>query len=134
MVIYGVSLLSICMLVGIFFGDLLGKIIGVDSNVGGVGIGMLMLVLLIDYLKKKNKLNASSQEGLAFWSAMYIPIVIAMAAQQNVVAAVKGGPVAVLAGVGAVVVGFLLVPVLSKVGQTRTETYKGEVLGGKQEC
>lgn len=120
------------MLVGIFFGDLLGKIIGVDSNVGGVGIGMLMLVLLVDYLKKKNKLNASSQEGLAFWSSMYIPIVVAMAAQQNVVAAVKGGPVAILAGVGAVLIGWALVPILSNIGKEKAKTYKSEAVGGEQ--
>ncbi|WP_078409835.1 malonate transporter subunit MadL [Priestia abyssalis] len=132
MVIYGVSLLSICMLVGIFFGDLLGKLIGVDSNVGGVGIGMLMLVLLVDYLKKKNKLNATSQEGLAFWSSMYIPIVVAMAAQQNVVAAVKGGPVAILAGIGAVLIGWVLVPVLSNIGKEKANTYKSETVGGEQ--
>lgn len=132
MVIYGVSLLSICMLVGIFFGDLLGKIIGVDSNVGGVGIGMLMLVLLVDYLKKKNKLNANSQEGLSFWSSMYIPIVVAMAAQQNVVAAVKGGPIAILAGIGAVLIGWALVPVLSGIGKEKAETYKGKAVGGEQ--
>src|SRR4051794_33506941 len=100
LVIYGVALLSICTLVGVFLGDLLGKMLGVKANVGGVGIAMLMLVLLIDYLKKKNKLDNKSQEGLSFWSAMYIPIVVAMSAQQNVVAALKGGPVAVLEGVG----------------------------------
>ena len=38
------------------------------------------------------------REGVVFWSAMYIPIVVAMAAQQNVVAAVAGGRLALLAG------------------------------------
>lgn len=47
---------------------------------------------------------------------MYIPIVVAMAAQQNVVAAVSGGPVAVLAGTLAVVVSFALVPLISRIG------------------
>ncbi|WP_019119458.1 malonate transporter subunit MadL [Brevibacillus massiliensis] len=121
MVIYGVSLLSICMLVGVFLGDLLGKLVGVKANVGGVGIAMLMLVLLVDYLSKKNKLNIKSQEGLSFWSSMYIPIVVAMASQQNVVAAVKGGPVALLAGVGATVVCAALVPVVSRIGQAKQE-------------
>jgi hypothetical protein len=41
MVIYGVALLSICMLAGVFVGDLLGDLIGVQANVGGVGIAML---------------------------------------------------------------------------------------------
>jgi hypothetical protein len=45
-----------------------------------------------------------------------------MAAQQDVVAAVKGGPAAVLAGVLAVVVSFALVPVITRIGQPRSET------------
>jgi malonate transporter MadL subunit len=117
LVIYGVSLLSICMLVGVFLGDLLGKVLGVKANVGGVGIAMLMLVLIVDYLKKKNKLNSQSQQGLSFWGAMYIPIVVAMASQQNVAAAVKGGPVALLAGIAATVASCALVPVVSKIGK-----------------
>ncbi|MDM5198216.1 malonate transporter subunit MadL [Fictibacillus enclensis] len=117
MVIYGVALLAICTLVGAFVGDLLGIVLGVESNVGGVGVGMLLLVLIVDALKKKGKLELKSQEGLNFWSSMYIPIVVAMSAQQNVVAAVKGGPVAIIAGAGSVVISFLLVPVLSKIGQ-----------------
>jgi len=117
MVIYGVSLLSICTLVGIFVGDLLGKMLGVKANVGGVGIAMLMLVLLVDYLKKKNKLEVQSQQGLSFWGAMYIPIVVAMAAQQNVAAAIKGGPAALLAGAAATIICFALVPIVSKIGK-----------------
>ncbi|MDN4525949.1 malonate transporter subunit MadL [Fictibacillus fluitans] len=117
MVIYGVALLAICTLVGAFVGDMLGIVLGVESNVGGVGVGMLLLVLIVDALKKKGKLELKSQEGLNFWSSMYIPIVVAMSAQQNVVAAVKGGPVAIIAGAGSVVISFLLVPVLSKIGQ-----------------
>jgi malonate transporter MadL subunit len=119
LVIYGVSLLSICMLVGVFLGDLLGKMLGVKANVGGVGIAMLMLVLLVDYLKKRNKLNSQSQQGLGFWGAMYIPIVVAMASQQNVAAAVKGGPVALLAGIAATAASCALVPVVSKIGGKR---------------
>ena len=46
MVIYGVALLSFCMLVGIWAGDILGQLIGVEANVGGVGIAMLLLIVL----------------------------------------------------------------------------------------
>ena len=46
MVVYGVALLAFCMLVGVFLGDLLGKLIGVDANVGGIGIAMLLLILI----------------------------------------------------------------------------------------
>ncbi|WP_134703638.1 malonate transporter subunit MadL [Ammoniphilus sp. YIM 78166] len=121
MVIYGVALLAGCMLVGVFLGDLLGMVVGVNSNVGGVGIAMLLLVLLVDYLTKKKKLAIKSQEGIAFWSAMYIPIVIAMTAGQNVVAAVKGGPLAILAGVMATVVSFALVPLVAKIGMKKED-------------
>ncbi|WP_085522084.1 malonate transporter subunit MadL [Tuberibacillus sp. Marseille-P3662] len=126
MVIYGVALLSICMLAGTFLGGLLGKIVGVSANVGGVGIAMLILVLLVDYLMKKNKLNKNTKEGLSFWSAIYIPIVVAMAAQQNVLAAVKGGPMAIMAGACAVAVSFVLVPILSKIGGNNSSAYENE--------
>jgi malonate transporter MadL subunit len=117
MVIYGVALLSFSYLAGQILGDLLGKLIGVKANVGGVGISIFLLLLLMEYLIKKGKLNIQSQEGLKFWGAMYIPIVVAMAAQQNVIAAVKGGPLALLAGVITVIIMFLLIPLLDKVGK-----------------
>jgi membrane associated rhomboid family serine protease len=41
-----------------------------------------------------------------------------MAATLNVKAAVSGGIVAVAAGIGATIVGMLLVPVLSKIGRS----------------
>ena len=47
---------------------------------------------------------------------MYIPIVVAMAAIQNVYAAVGAGPVALAAGVTATVVSLAMVPLLSKIG------------------
>ncbi|WP_436371683.1 malonate transporter subunit MadL [Cytobacillus sp. BC1816] len=131
MVIYGVALLSICLLTGVFLGDLLGNILGIDANVGGVGIAMLMLILLAEYLKKKDKLKAPTQEGLSFWSAMYIPIVIAMSAQQNVAAALDGGPLALTAGVAAVVISWAIVPLLSK-GGNANETLESEMTGGDQ--
>ena len=116
MIIYGVALLSACMLAGVFVGDLLGKLIGVEANVGGVGFAMLLLIFVTDYLRKDLRLTQVSQHGISFWSAMYIPIVVAMAAQQNVVAALSGGPVAVLAGVAATVACVALVPAISRIG------------------
>ncbi|WP_085506037.1 malonate transporter subunit MadL [Thalassobacillus devorans] len=130
MVIYGVALLAICLLAGTFLGELLGVMVGVDANVGRVGIAMLMLVLLVDYLKRNKKLTVKSQEGVAFWSAMYIPIVIAMAAKQNVVAALDGGPVAILAGVAVVAVSWAMVPLLSKIGREKESDLKPEMIGG----
>ncbi|KRF43613.1 malonate transporter subunit MadL [Paenibacillus sp. Soil787] len=124
MVIYGVALLSISTLVGVFVGELLGKLLGVNANIGGVGIAILLLLLITDYLKKKNKLTLTSQEGLKFWSGMYIPIVVAMAAQQNVLAALKGGPVAILAAISAVAFSYALVPIMSKESRQKADIEK----------
>ena len=116
MVIYGVALLSLCMLVGVFVGDLLGALIGVQANVGGVGIAMLLLIVLSNLSHKKLTLGEPTAKGIGFWSAMYIPIVVAMAAKQNVIAAVSSGWMAIIAGVAAVVVSFAMIPVLAKFG------------------
>ena len=117
MVIYGVALLSICMLAGVFVGDLLGDLIGVQANVGGVGIAMLLLILLSNLSHHQLKLSPITETGVNFWNAMYIPIVVAMAASQNVLAAVSSGWMAIIAGTAAVVAGFLMVPVLARFGK-----------------
>jgi malonate transporter MadL subunit len=116
MVIYGVALLASCLLVGMLAGEGLGLLLGVSANVGGVGIAMLMLVLACNSTRLKSLVDGASGTGIKFWSAMYIPIVVAMAASQNVAAAAAGGLLALVAGSGAVVVSFALVPVLSRIG------------------
>ena len=103
MIIYGTALLAICHLLGIFLGDLLGTMIGVKANVGGVGIAMMLLIVARVYMEPRGLMPKSTEAGVTFWSAMYIPVVVAMAAQQNVVAALRGGPVAILAALGAVI-------------------------------
>jgi malonate transporter MadL subunit len=118
LVIYGVALLSGCMIAGAFLGDLLGELIGVQANVGGVGIAMLLLVLVSDHLQRAGRLKPVSRQGILFWSSIYIPVVVAMAASQNVLAAVEGGPAALLAGILAVAVGFALVPTISRIGRS----------------
>lgn len=117
MVIYGVALLAGCMLVGLWAGDVLGILLGVDSNVGGVGIAMLMLIFLGGYLMDKNKMPASTEDGIKFWNGMYIPIVVAMAASQDVAAAFDGGMIALLASLVAVIVSFALIPFLNRLGR-----------------
>jgi malonate transporter MadL subunit len=121
LVIYGVALLSGCLITGLFVGEVLGELIGVQANVGGVGIAMLLMVLLSDVLRRSGRLTPVSEKGVLFWSAIYIPIVVAMAAKQNVVAALGGGAAAILAGVLAVTLSFVLVPVLSRVGRPPTD-------------
>ena len=95
MVIYGVGLLAGCMLAGLWAGRLLGHALGVEANVGGVGIAMLLLLFFTQISPKSPALGPISATGVSFWSAMYIPIVVAMAAKQNVVAAVSSGWVAI---------------------------------------
>ncbi|MDP5308453.1 malonate transporter subunit MadL [Paracoccus spongiarum] len=116
MIIYGVAVLAACLLAGMIVGDALGALLGVESNVGGVGFAMLLLIVLSDRMRGAGLFPQHSAEGVLFWSAMYIPIVVAMAATQNVVAAVGGGPVALLAGVGATALCWAMVPVLSRIG------------------
>lgn len=114
MVVYGVALLSFCMLLGMYLGDLIGVVIGVKANVGGVGIAMLMLILLSNLSSHRFYLKPLTASGIGFWSAMYIPIVVAMAARQNVIGAISSGWLAVIAGVSAVVISFALIPFLSR--------------------
>ena len=105
------------MLAGVFVGELLGQLIGVQANVGGVGIAMLLLIFLGDWMRRTERLSPLTSQGVRFWSAIYIPVVVAMAARQNVVAALDGGVMAFLAGALAVVLGLVLVPVLTRVGR-----------------
>ena len=116
MIIYGVALLATCLVAGLYVGELLGQLLGVQANVGGVGIAMLLLVLASGSSRMKSLVTGPSGDGIRFWSAMYIPIVVAMAASQNVVAAVDGGILALLVGVLAVLVSFALVPLISRIG------------------
>ena len=118
MIIYGVALLSTCLVIGMLIGQALGAALGIDANVGGVGIAMLLLVLASNSARFQLLSSGASAKGIQFWSAMYIPIVVAMAAQQNVAAAASGGLLALVAGVAAVVVSVLLVPVISRIGNS----------------
>ena len=80
------------------------------------GLLMLLLMLLSSYLRKRGRFSVESESGITFWSAMYIPIIVAMAATLNVKAAFSGGWTALLAGAAATLAGFLLVPVLTRLG------------------
>jgi malonate transporter MadL subunit len=116
MKIYGVALLAACYLLGIGVGELLGAWLGAGSNVGGVGIAMLLLIVVSDALRKRGLLTTETDKGILFWSAMYIPVVVAMSATQNVKAALHGGWVAFAVGVLATAISFLLVPLIARIG------------------
>jgi len=112
--IYGVSLLAFCFLFGKIIGTYLGSIIGLSGDIGGVGFSMFLLVFINSYLKMKNINISKSENGIIFWSTMYIPIVVAMSASQNVKAAMLGGWLALTVGIMVVFFAFLLVPIISK--------------------
>lgn len=113
--VYGWGLVGLCMFLGSIIGRSLGLLIGIDGDIGGVGFAMLMLIFLINYLEKKDiHLHDKTKEGIKFLSALYIPIVVAMASIQDVVGALSGGMVAIIAGALATLLSLLLVPVLSK--------------------
>lgn len=118
MVIYGLLIMGLCAIVGNVLGEALGKMMGISANVGGVGFAMLFLVLVTRRLMEQGKLSKLAESGINFWNAMYIPVVIAMAAQQNVVAALKGGWIAVIAGLAAVFAGFVLIRPLTAMADT----------------
>mgnify|MGYP002762872085 FL=1 len=126
MVIYGVALLAGCYMAGNVIGDVLGALLGVKANIGGVGFAMLFLIIISAWAQQKGIMKAPEEQGIKWWSAMYIPVVVAMSSIQNVAAALSGGVVAILGGLLAVVIGFLLIPVLS--GKKQKETVSEESL------
>jgi malonate transporter MadL subunit len=140
MTIFGVALLAICTLVGAFLGDLLGVVLGAKTNVGGVGLAMILLIAGRAWLVRKGALSHGFKLGIEFWAALYIPIVVAMASIQNVVAAVSGGPVVLLAGGGTVVLCFAATALLSRIARPRetihdraAEAHAARVLSGAAE-
>jgi malonate transporter MadL subunit len=119
MLVYGTALLAACTLVGLFLGDVIGAAMGLKANVGGVGIAMLLLLTLTNLRGSRLGPDTPSGGGVTYWSLMYIPIIVAMAAKQNVVTAVSGGAMAITAGVLAVLAGFAMVPLLGRLAGRR---------------
>lgn len=99
MAIYGTGLLAACLLAGLFAGELLGRLVGIEANIGGVGIAMILLILSAERMRKAGLLPEPTQSGIIFWSSVYIPVVVAMA------------------GAVATAVCFALVPAIDKIGR-----------------
>jgi malonate transporter MadL subunit len=114
MTIYGVALLALAFILGQWVGVLLGDWLGIQANVGGVGFAMIFLMLGKEWLVQKNQMSPEMTGGIAFWSKMYIPVVIAMAASLNVKSAVSSGSLALIAGIIPVMAGFLIFPWIMK--------------------
>ncbi len=138
MTIFGVALLAICTLIGVFLGDVLGLLLGVKANVGGVGLAMMLLMAARVWLQRRGRLSHGIKLGVEFWATMYIPIVVAMAAQQNVVAAVRGGPMVLIIAVLVVALCFAMVGLIGRIGRDRQHEIEaepmlqhgGQVIGG----
>ena len=114
MTIHGTAILSLCLLVGLATGRLLGAGLGIEADLGGVGIAMVLLIAASAVLRRYGLLKPPLQEGVAYWGQLYVPIVVAMAASQNVRGALSGGGLAVMAGLGVTAVCFVLVGVLAR--------------------
>ncbi len=112
--IYGVALLAGCMLIGSYVGNLLGLLTGLNSDIGGVGFAMILLLIATNSKKINKIMPKGYTKGIEFWKEMFIPVIIALSASQNVISALDGGILALAAGVGVVVAMLLLIPLFNK--------------------
>ena len=134
MTIFGVALLAVCTLMGAFLGDLLGQVLHVKSNVGGVGIAMILLIAARAWLTRKGGLSHPFKLGIEFWASLYIPIVVAMASIQNVAGAVRGGPVVLTAAVGSVLLCWGVMALIGRLGRGEAAApHAAHVLSGDPE-
>lgn len=123
MIIYGTAILAICHLLGDYLGNTLGMVLGVKANVGGVAISMILLILSKELLAKKGYLPQVTQFGILYWSGMYIPIVVAMSAGQNVVAALSGGMLGLIVSIASLIGTVLVIRYLNRISGDY-ETYE----------
>lgn len=117
MLIYGVAVLAGCYIAGQVTGEILGRLLHIDANVGGVGFAMLYLILVNQWMQKRNLFTPEMEKGILFWSQLYIPVIVAMSAIQNVKAALSSGLIAVLAGIVPTVICFMLIPLIAKMSK-----------------
>ena len=117
--IYGVATLAVCMLLGMLMGTAFGTAIGIGGEVGGVGFAMLFFIFVTNSKKLRFTEKEGFVRGVSFWKAMFIPVVIAMTATQDVYHMLSGSIVAIAAGVGAVLFSFGMLYVLKRIDTRR---------------
>ena len=117
--IYGVATLAGCYLLGKILGTALGMATGINSDIGGVGFGILLMILLTNSKKLKFTQKDGFKKSVTFWKTMYIPVVVAMAASQNVYRMLTSGMVAIVGGIASVTFPFLLLYLLHKRDERR---------------
>jgi malonate transporter MadL subunit len=114
MMIYGLALLALSFLLGQWVGEILGNLLGINANVGGVGFAMIFLLIFKEWFLNKGWFKPEMETGIDFWNKLYIPVVIAMAASLNVKSAISSGSLAIAAGVFPVLLAFLIFPMIIK--------------------
>jgi malonate transporter MadL subunit len=124
--IYGVALLAACYLVGQTIGELLGRWLNINSNVGGVGFAMLLLILVNQWMHQRKWLTTEMEKGILFWSNLYIPVIVAMSSIQDVQAATAGGMVALFTGIIPVALCIMMLPLLMRIGNKEAQKIKDE--------
>ena len=112
--IYGVALLAGCAFIGSLIGELLGVLTGLNSDIGGVGFAMILLLIATNSKTVNKIMPEGYTKGINFWKEMFIPVIIAMSMSQNVISALDGGILALTLGVGIVIVMLLLIPLFNK--------------------
>ena len=117
--IYSLVTLALCMLLGKYIGTCFGTLVGVHADVGGVGFAILLLLFVSNCKKFTFTQKSDFQQGMNFWKKMYIPVVVAMAASQNVYRMMTSGMVAIVGGAAAVAFPFLLLYFLHKRAERR---------------
>ena len=122
--IYGVATLAACMLLGTLIGTVFGELIGAGTEIGGVGFAMLLLIFVTNSKKLKFTQKPAFVQGLQFWKAMFIPVVIAMTASQNVFHMMSSSIVALAAGAAAVGFSFFMLYVLHVMDEKKKEAKK----------
>lgn len=117
--IYSLVSLSLCMLLGKYVGTAFGTLVGIDADVGGVGFAILFLLFLTNSKYFPFTKRQDFIQGMNFWKKMYIPVVVAMAASQNVYRMLTSGMVAIVGGAAAVAFPFLILFILHKLEERR---------------
>lgn len=124
--IYSLTTLAVCMLLGKYIGTLLGTLVGINADVGGVGFAIILLLFVTNSKLFPFTKQQEFVQGMNFWKKMYIPVVVAMAASQNVYRILTSGIVAIVAGGAAVAVPFLFLFLIHKLGQRKLHTKNGD--------
>lgn len=115
MLIYGIALVSFCIIIGEFIGLSLGHVIGLNIDVGGIGIAMILLIVISNILSQKGyHFHELTENGIKIWSYLYIPIFFAMTSKLNVYLAINSGLVPIVIALTTVFLMFVLVKYLIK--------------------